>query len=433
MTSWQGMLQDPWRKLSTRIERIGVDPADSDELRLKKRLLVAIALMVNPAALLWGLILLISGEPIAALVPLLYAGFSSVSILLFAITRTLRFFRSSQLLLILALPFALQMALGGFVQGSGVVLWAWLCPLGALLFAERKQALWWLIAFVGVLAISGVLEASVERSNNLPLWLRTTFFVMNLGTVAGITFSALRYFNTQKDWAMEQLGLEQQKSERLLLNVLPPSIAALLKDGGQTIATHHAEASILFSDIVDFTLLSASLPPGEVVEMLSEVFTEFDRLTQERGLEKIKTIGDSYMVAAGVPEARPDHAEALAELALELMAAVSTQTFNGHRLVLRIGINSGPVVAGVIGTRKFSYDLWGDTVNTASRIEEYGLPGEIQVSATTREKIEHGFDIEEREPIEMKGKGLVQVYLVKGRKRSPSPEKRRAAGPATRT
>ena len=152
--------------------------------------------------------------------------------------------------------------------------------------------------------------------------------------------------------------------------MLPPSIDTLLKDGGQTIATHNEEASILFSDIVDFTSLSATLPPGEVVEMLSEVFTEFDRLTEGRGLEKIKTIGDSYMVAAGVPEARPDHAEVLADLALELMAAVSTQTFNGHRLVLRIGINSGPVVAGVIGTHKFSYDLWGDTVNTASRIEE---------------------------------------------------------------
>ena len=364
--------------------------------------------------------------------PLLYAGLSSASILLFALTHRLRFFRSSQLLLILALPFALQMALGGFVQGSGVVLWAWLCPLGALLFAERKQAMWWLIAFVGVLAISGVLEVSVERTNNLPLWLRTTFFVMNLGTVAGITFAALRYFNMQKDWAMEQLERERQKSERLLLNVLPASIATLLKDGDRTIATHHAEASILFSDIVDFTLLSAALPPGEVVEMLNAVFTKFDELTEKRGLEKIKTIGDSYMVAAGVPEARPDHAEVLAELALELMAAVSTQTFDGHRLVLRIGINSGPVVAGVIGTRKFSYDLWGDTVNTASRIEEYGLSGEIQVSATTREKIEHRFDLEKREPIEMKGKGLVQVYLLKGPKRSPSPEKRRAAGQATR-
>ncbi len=167
---------------------------------------------------------------------------------------------------------------------------------------------------------------------------------------------------------------------------------------------------------MDFTQLSATLDPSEVVEMLNGVFTKFDQLTEKHGLEQIKTIGDSYMVAAGVPEARPDHAEALAELALEMMAAVSNQTFNGHRLVLRIGINSGPIVAGVIGTRKFSYDLWGDTVNTASRMAEYGLPGEIQVSDTTREKIDHGFHIDEREPIEMKGKGLMQVYILKGRK-----------------
>ena len=176
----------------------------------------------------------------------------------------------------------------------------------------------------------------MERSNNLPLWLRTTFFVMNLGTVAGITFSALRYFNVQKDWAMEQLGLEQQKSERLLLNVLPPSIATLLKDGGQTIATHHEEASILFSDIVDFTSLSATLPPGEVVKMLSEVFTEFDRLTEERGLEKIKTIGDSYMVAAGVPEARPDHH------AFEVPAWNDIRDWADHMGDLRVPLWWGP-------------------------------------------------------------------------------------------
>ena len=132
--------------------------------------------------------------------------------------------------------------------------------------------------------------------------------------------------------------------------------------------------------------------------------------------EKIKTIGDSYMVAAGVPEARSDHAEALGDLALDMMASVSSQTFNGHRLVIRIGINSGPVVAGVIGTRKFSYDLWGDTVNTASRIEQYGLPGEIQIGDATRNKIGHRFQIEERGSIDVKGKGLMPVYLLKGRK-----------------
>ena len=144
---------------------------------------------------------------------------------------------------------------------------------------------------------------------------------------------------------MVLLEREQQKSEQLLLNVLPPSIVTLLKDNDRTIARHHGEASIMFADIADFTLLSATLPPGEVVEMLNGVFTKFDQLTEKQGLEKIKTIGDSYMVAAGVPEARPDHAEVLAELALEMMAAVSTQTFNGQRLVLRIGINSGPVVS----------------------------------------------------------------------------------------
>ena len=234
----------------------------------------------------------------------------------------------------------MQITLGGFVQGSGVILWSLLSPLGALLFADRKQALWWFIAFVGLLAIGGVFEVNVERQNNLPVWLKTTFFVMNPGTVAAVTFLTLRNFHAQKDRAMVLLEREQQKSEQLLLNILPPSIATLLKDSDRTIARYHSEASIMFADIADFTLLSATLPPGEVVEMLNGVFTKFDQLTEKHGLEKIKTIGDSYMVAAGVPEARPDHAEVIAELALEMMATVNTQTFNGQRLVLRIGINS---------------------------------------------------------------------------------------------
>ena len=222
---------------------------------------------------------------------------------------------------------------------------------------------------------------------------------------------------------MNMLELEQQKSEQLLLNVLPPSIVTLLKESDRTIARHHEEASIMFADIANFTPLSAALQPGEIVEMLNGVFTKFDQLTEGHGLEKIKTIGDSYMVAAGVPEARSDHAEVLAELALEMMSAVRSQTFNGHRIVLRIGLNSGPVVAGVIGKSKFSYDLWGDTVNTASRIQQYGVLGEIQIGNATREKIEQSFVIEEREPMEMKGKGLMQVYLLKGRKHLPSSEK----------
>ena len=408
------MLQVFWRKFSARVERIGEDSTDTDDLRLKKRSLVAITLMVNPAALLWGSIYLLSEEPAAGLIPLVYAGLSCVNVVILAMTRRLRFYRFSQFLLILVAPFALQMALGGFVQGSGVIVWSWLSPLGALLFGDRGQALWWFIAFVALLAISGVFEVNVDRQNNLPVWLKTTLFVMNPGTVAAVTFATLRYFNAQRDRATVLLEREQQKSEQLLLNVLPPSIATLLKDNDRTIARHHEEASIMFADIADFTQLSASLPPGEVVEMFNGVFTKFDQLTEKHGLEKIKTIGDSYMVASGVPEARPDHAEVLADLALEMMAIATTQTFNGQRLVLRIGINSGPVVAGVIGTRKFSYDLWGDTVNTASRIEEYGLSGEIQVSDATRERIEHRFHFEEREPIEMKGKGLMQVYLLKG-------------------
>ena len=224
-----------WRALSARVEGIGADSTDTQDQRLKKHLLVAISLMVIPAALCWGALYSISGETTAALIPLTYAALSSVSIIHFSVTRRFRLYRFSELLLILALPFFLQIALGGFVQGSGVLVWSWLSPLGALLLADRKQAVWWFVAFVGILAIGGLLEGSLGRTNNLPVGLRTTFFVMNLGAVAGVTFAALRYFNGQRDRAMNLLGLEQQRSEHLLLNILPQSIVTLLKGNEQTV------------------------------------------------------------------------------------------------------------------------------------------------------------------------------------------------------
>jgi guanylate cyclase len=378
--------------------------------------MVGLSLFVIPLLLLWAAIYLISGEPVAAIFPLAYVGFSGGGVVFFAITRKFPIYRFGHLLLILLIPFGMHMVLGGFVQGSGAIVFSLLSPLAAMLVADRRQASWWFLAFVGLLAIGVAFELNGQPPNNMPMWLKTIFFAMNLGAMSGIFFLTLRYFNGQKDWAMSMLELERQKSERLLLNVLPPSIAAVLKEGDPIIARHHEETSIMFADIANFTPLSASLEPGEIVEMLNAVFTKFDQLTEHYGLEKIKTIGDSYMVAAGVPEARPDHAEVLAELALEMMDAVRTQAFSGQHLVFRIGINSGPVVAGVIGTRKFSYDLWGDTVNTASRIEQYGVLGEIQIGDATRRKIEHRFHIEGRESIDMKGKGLMQVYLLKGLK-----------------
>jgi adenylate cyclase len=214
------------------------------------------------------------------------------------------------------------------------------------------------------------------------------------------------------------LALEQQRSERLLLNVLPAPIATRLKAGEQVIADAFPEVTVLFADLVDFTRRSRQVRPAEVVATLNELFSAFDALAQRHGLEKIKTIGDAYMVAGGLPTPRPDHAQAIAELALAMQAEVTRRTDpSGQRLAVRIGIDTGPVAAGVIGTSKFSYDLWGDTVNTASRMESHGIPGCIQVTERTYQRLRDGYRLERRGPIPVRGMGEMVTYLLVGRNR----------------
>ncbi|MFY2762479.1 adenylate/guanylate cyclase domain-containing protein [Arenimonas sp. MALMAid1274] len=214
-----------------------------------------------------------------------------------------------------------------------------------------------------------------------------------------------------------ELEHERSRSERLLLNTLPAAIAQRLKDDpGQPIAERHAEVSVLFCDIVGFTQLAERLPAEQLVDILNRVFTGFDDIVDRHGVEKIKTIGDAYMVAAGLPDPRDDHADALADVALAMVAVVqSLRNGLGNALDVRIGIHSGPVVAGVIGRRKFAYDLWGDVVNTAARMESHGVPGSIQVTQATATLLGQAWRLEPRGDLEIKGKGPMPVFLLQGR------------------
>lgn len=216
--------------------------------------------------------------------------------------------------------------------------------------------------------------------------------------------------------AMRELEAEREKSERLLLNILPAAVAKQLKQDHRnqhTIAEQFPEVSVLFADIVGFTELSQGIPPTEIVSLLNHIFSEFDRLADVHGLEKIKTIGDSYMVVGGLPQERPDHLEAIANMALDMQESIAQFSMTSDRpLQIRIGINSGPVVAGVIGFKKFIYDLWGDTVNTASRMESHGVAGEIQVTETVYQRLKKRYELVERGEVEVKGKGTMRVYLL---------------------
>jgi adenylate cyclase len=359
----------------------------------------------------WGVMYILFREPLAGSIPLSYSFISLLSILNFAWTRQYNFFRFSQLTLILLLPFILMVTLGGFINGSAVVLWSLICPMGAMLFDEPRRAPRWFVAFAVLVILSGFLQPYVRLTNHLSPLVVIVFFIMNLIGVGSLVFMMVFYFVGQKN-------AFQEKSEALLLNILPREIAAILKNENRTIADHYNEASVLFADMVGFTPLSAQLPPVEMVELLNEVFSFFDSLLDKYNVEKIRTIGDSYMVASGVPRGRTDHAQALAHMALEMRDYISTHTFhNGHRLSFRIGINSGSMIAGVIGRRKFVYDVWGDAVNVASRMESHGLGGAVQITQTTYELIKDEFVCEPRGTVNVKGKGEMEVWLVNSPRR----------------
>lgn len=243
-------------------------------------------------------------------------------------------------------------------------------------------------------------------------------FYLGFINVAAMAMGYLLEVSARVEFLQRQaLAYERERSERLLANILPESIVALLKEQPElAIAQEYPMASILFADLVNFTPLAEQLPPTELVSLLDEIFSEFDHLVEAAELEKIKTIGDCYMVAAGVPVARADHGEAIAHLALDMMRV--TDDFaqrRGHPLKLRIGIHSGSVVAGVIGRKKFLYDLWGDTVNTASRMESHGKPGQIQLSEATYELIKSNFTCQSQGLLPIKGKGRLPVWQLQGR------------------
>ena len=402
----------PWLD---RAARIGADPRDDDELRLRRALLVLVCVLILPIALLWGAIYLALGAQ-AGLIAWLYFLVSAGAIALFSRTRDTEWLLRVELLALLLAPTVSMAFVGGFVASGAVGLWGILAPLGALVFNGARSGIRWFVAFVAVFLVSGIVgELASGGLSPLPTWFQSTMIALNVTVAGAVVFGLLATFVRQREEALAALRVEQDRAENLLLNILPRSIADRLKTDSTTIADQFAAASILFADIVDFTPLSDQLQPAEVVGLLDDLFTHFDILAEHYGVEKIKTIGDCYMVAAGVPTPRADHAQVMALMALDMREAMRSEHGVGHLdLDLRIGVNSGPVVAGVIGRKRFLYDLWGDAVNMASRMESSGTPGQIQVTRATYELLRDEFELEPRGTVPIKGKGDVRD-VVPGR------------------
>ena len=315
----------------------------------------------------------------------------------------------------------LQLALVTAYVGPTVGFQYYFFPFISVVFLVTPRRLWILYPFAAIsLALYLYFELAAVPQDAYASFSPALTKVIRLVTIVStcVTLALIAFlFDADTREAETKAADEHDRSERLLLNILPRSISERLKGGQEAIADGFAEVSVLFADIVGFTTLSARLPPSELVSVLNEVFSRFDELADKHRLEKIKTIGDAYMVAAGLPDPRPDHAVAVARMAIGMRRAIDElNDKRGYGLEVRIGINSGPVVAGVIGKKKFIYDLWGDTVNTASRMESHGVKGGIHVTEATAELLRGRFELEARGAIEVKGKGEMPTFLVTAEK-----------------
>jgi guanylate cyclase len=368
------------------------------------------------AGLLWAVAYALLGRPLSAAVPGAFAVAAALVGWRLLQTRELGRLRELVLLLILLLPAVLQASLGGYVKGSAVIMWSFFAPLSALVFFGPRAGWAWLGGFIAVTAVSAVVDAPLARSiSPVPYGAQTALFVFNLCGVAAIVTLVLAYFRIQRDEAM-------QRSERLLLNVLPPEIAERLKRQEYPIADRFDDVSVLFADMVGFTERSAAEAPDVTVAVLNEFLSTFDALAQQHGLRPIRTTGDSYLVVGGLPVPRPDHAQAVANMALDMLDGVNRlNQEHGWAIGFRIGVNSGPAMAAVVGRHRFTYDIWSDTVNTASRMESSGVPGRIQVTEETHSRLSLTHRFECRGQIDIKGKGPMTTYFLIGRQGNRAP------------
>ena len=401
------------------IVRYASEPEDSDDWRLRKTIGVITATFGSIAQIGYGLLFLYFDETLAGWCLVGFGLLVLVDLILYHFHRNYAVFFFVSISTPLLSPFVATLLLGGFADTAMSMIWCLLAPLLTLVSYKPRHGLYLFGIVLVLFMAAGLLQPYLRTGNNIPMSVITALYVINISGAATFIVLTLYYYVWQNGILMKLLREEQEKAEALLLNILPKDIANILKNEKRVIADHIAGASILFADVVNFTPMSAHMSPTELVELLNDVFSYCDTLVEKYKVEKIKTIGDCYMIAAGVPKPRSDHAVVLVRLALEFQNYIRKHTFNdGIHLQFRIGINSGPVVAGVIGRKKFIYDLWGDTVNTASRMESNGSGGFIQVTESTYALIKDNFICEPRGVIHIKGKGDMPVWFATAEKSS---------------
>lgn len=407
--------KDGFAVFALRFLEIGVPPGSDEATRIRVTTVTLASGTVFVLAFAWTGIYLALGLPLAAAIPFAYQVATASGLALLARTRRFDRFLRLQLALMATLPFLLQLTLGGFVVSSGVSLWALVASLGAAFFVGPRAAGRWFALFLALLIASGILEPLARTwAAAIPDPIRIAFFVLNVGCVALTVFALLAWALRELDRSRAALASERERSDALLRSILPPAIAERLKTAPGSIAEAHEAVSVLFVDLVDFTATASAAAPAEVVAGLDGLFALLDDVAERHRIEKIKTLGDAWLAVAGLPEPRPDHVTAALDAALAVRDAIPGRMIGGRPVRVRVGVATGPVVAGVIGRTKPSYDLWGDTVNLASRLQSMAEPGSIVTTAAVAAQA-HGFRFRPLGPAPVKGLGAIETFALEGR------------------
>ncbi|HZW87318.1 MAG TPA: adenylate/guanylate cyclase domain-containing protein [Gallionella sp.] len=398
------------------------DPVDTQEVRLRKSLLIFACAFMNLAVVLWLAIYWLMGLHFSTNVPVVYQLISVASLFFYFKTKRFEVFRLIQLSLFLFTPFIMQWSIGSYVTSSGVMLWALLAPIGALVVSGWRESIPWFFAYMVMTIISGAFDYFLSVGDDSGIAMKTigVFFALNFAAMSSIIYFLVRHFVVEMEKIKNQLDVnhellvsEQEKSERILSNVLPAHIAQRLKDEESQIADGYADLTVMFADLVNFTQLTESLSPAQMVSLLNKIFSSFDDISDKYGVEKIKTIGDAYMVVGGLNPSKSNYTEDIVNMAMEMKALVTSHpSFAKYHLDIHCGVATGPVVAGVIGTKRYMYDLWGDTVNVASRLTHEAGHGMILVDKMTYNRIREQYTFDPPLSTNIKGKGDMVTYRL---------------------
>lgn len=403
--------------------------ADQED-QLRRNLLIFASAFMTFVVMFWLAIYWMMGLKFSSNVPLAYQVISVASMLYYHKTRNFAVFRFIQLSLFLFAPFIMQWSIGSSITSSGIMLWALLAPVGAVVVSDWRESIPWFIAYIVLTAVSGFFDFFLDAGqlSSIPLKTIGVFFALNFAAMSSIIYFLMRYFvletkkmKSQLDQKHKLLLEEQEKSEQLLSNMLPAHIAQRLKNNPGLIADGYADVTVMFADIVNFTQLTEQMSPEQMVGLLNTIFSWFDSFSGKHGVEKIKTIGDAYMVAGGLTRDNSEYAVNVANMALEMREFVAHHPdMVKYHIGIHVGIATGPVVAGVMGTKRIIYDLWGDTVNMASRLTDEATGGCIQVDTTTYRRLRHKYQFEPSSITHLKGMGDISTYRLIGKLDEPA-------------